>query len=194
MGIAGTDARVGTAQIEGLLQDAHRTFSDVLAVCSAFVEMDEDWGDRSCAYFFAKPADAHVVTVGVLLGGQGGNYDRREKYQDYAREKAQRLERMMDAEELVERHLTSWESRAPERDKWGGAIVVPIDGIEYLFSLSGLPEQGDEAFCLVLAERFRPGDEAVAARCAEIAERTGNPYYADLRQALIGDECCRFKD
>lgn len=185
MGLAGTDAR-GESTLVDL---AERTFSDAIAVgANAFTDIDPDWADRSCAHFCVKPAGVEMLrpSVSVLLGGPGGNYDRREKYHTYAREKATRLERMMDSEELVDRHLTSWESRAPRLERWGGAVVVPIGGIEYIFSLSGLPEQGDEAFCLVLAERWQPSAE-LSQRIGAILERTENPYYPALRQALVGE-------
>lgn len=159
---------------------AEAVFQDVIrAGKELFAGDDPDWADRSCSILAIGPADV-MPTVKFLLGGPGGNFDRQLKYQKYSGEKYRRLCRYVD-----EGHLTSYESRDPSQDKWGGAIVVPIGGIETIFSTSGLPEAGDEAYDLILNEVLFPTDYQVARRCSDIVDRTLNPYYEKLRAAVI---------
>lgn len=65
-----------------------------------------------------------------------------EKRVEFAIEKGKRLYGLTD--------FTSYESRRPEMDRWGGAVR----GRELIFSFSGLPELWDEAAMLVLAIRL----------------------------------------
>lgn len=171
---------------------ADRVFQDVLKAAGrlGLENEDGDWLGRSCAYWHLALVDTDV-SFGALLGGEGPNYDRREKYALFAQEKAFRLELMIDDEGAdAPRHLTSWESRKPEEDQWGGAVVLTIGGTEYIFSMSGIPEEGDEAFNLILAEAYRPTDRLLADRTMKILERTKNPYYERLRSEVFGSNRC----
>ncbi len=170
---------------------ANKVFKEVIGAAGYLMLgiEDESWLNRSCAYWCLKAADGEN-TLGMLLGGLGGNYDRREAYALKAEEKISRLELMLDDETAEVRHLTSWESRNHEEGKYGGAVVLPIGGTEYIFSLSALPEAGDEAFNLILAEAYRPNDHALAARTMEILNRTQNPYYDRLRSQVFGLNRC----
>lgn len=47
-------------------------------------------------------------------------------------------------------HVSSWQSRNPDENKWGGAVVVDIDGTEWGVSVSGLKEWEDETMSLII--------------------------------------------
>lgn len=94
------------------------------------------------------------------------------KYCTFSQEKDIRLRR-----ELNNGHMSSWESRDPENDKWGGAIYA----YKYIYSFSGLPELADEAVMLITAilEKDLPKEMA-----DNIAERSKNPIYHELLTAM----------
>jgi hypothetical protein len=74
------------------------------------------------------------------------------KYFNLSQEKGLRL--------LGYQHISSWQSRDYDNGKYGGAITAPPDslgtpqGKEFVVSISGLPEYGDEAVSLVTALAF----------------------------------------
>lgn len=61
---------------------------------------------------------------------------------------------------LGHEHISSWQSRDYDNGRYGGAITAPPDslgtpqGKEFVISISGLPEHGDEAVSLVTALAF----------------------------------------
>ncbi len=81
--------------------------------------------------------DVHCTT---LIGTP--TKDKALKYWEFAQEKADRLANHFD-----EGHLSSYQSRAPEKMRWGGAIRSPGD---WVLSFSGFPELMDEAFMLAV--------------------------------------------
>lgn len=80
----------------------------------------------------------------LLLHAQVGNClpDKHAKYCEISLEKAMRIYRNQDA--------SSWMSRDPDNDKWGGAIVAG----RFILSFSGLPELADEALMLALGREM----------------------------------------
>ncbi len=78
--------------------------------------------------------------------------EKAKKYLLLSQEKALRL--------LGHEHISSWQSRDYDNDKYGGAITAPPDslgipqGKKFVVSISGLPEFGDEAVSLVTASLF----------------------------------------
>ena len=79
----------------------------------------------------------------MLLPIGGVLEEKAEKYCAFAMEKVARLARHPD-------HRTSYESRDPEENKWGGAVRIG----DYIFSMSGLPELADEAVMLTTASLY----------------------------------------
>ena len=69
-------------------------------------------------------------------------------------------------------HVSSSQTRVPEKDMYGGAIRVAQQGC-LIFSMSGLPEHGDEAVMLYAAVKLhwieRPTLEQIVAI-------SGNPF------------------
>lgn len=154
-----------------LVEKTEEMFRKVTAAGEKLFGNDEGWKDRSCGFFVLKHIGGSVH-IATLIGGKGGNYANREKYERYAYEKVERLEA-----NLVNKHYSSWESRDESLDQWGGAIRVPMQGMWFILSFSGLPEVGDEAFMVLLAELFESFDSTLAAHCMEILRRNGNDVY-----------------
>ncbi len=106
--------------------------------------------------------------VGIVEG------DKMEKYQQFSQEKVERLQ---------ERNWenSSWESRCPEENKWGGAARVYYCADAYqrwiVFSFSGLPELADEALMLAVAVRLGIMDEKDARYIAGISS---NPLFEEM--------------
>jgi hypothetical protein len=76
-------------------------------------------------------------------------------------------------------HVSSWQSRDPDRDLWGGAVAMSDDDI---FSLSGLPELADEG--TVLAGGHAHYGDILLPRLDDVARISSNPYWSVLR--LLG--------
>ncbi len=88
----------------------------------------------------------------ILLVAELGNYEGERAF-DLCQEKVRRLR---DNPE----HISSWQSRDPEKGKYGGAITAVNDSVamakgEYFGSISGLVEKGDEAAILMYWLYFR---------------------------------------
>lgn len=146
-----------------------------------------EFGDRSCFDIHAFPigwADGNeAYTVSLLLGGEGGNYNKSDRYRRLSVEKLRRLNR--NVEELDLPHLTSFESMDEKLERYQGAVIVLLGGTEWGLSASGLLPPCDESAVLILAELCDPGSRDLANRCAEIVERTKNEYYQRYRDAFF---------
>lgn len=59
-------------------------------------------------------------------------------------------------------HDSSWQSRNPDADQWGGAVVAS----SWIFSFSGFPEAFDEAVMLLLAQKLKHIDAPTARHIA----------------------------
>ncbi len=84
------------------------------------------------------------------------------RYQNNAREKALRLM----WKHKTDGHLTSRQSANEDAGEYGGAIIIPNinhpafgDELTFLLSFSGFPQDYDEMFCFLLAERLRLTNE-----------------------------------
>ncbi len=186
MCMTGIPQPAGIFDEKALIEMALELFPKVLRLGGSMFGDDEPgWLNRSCAVLQVMPAmfgmDRELMFV-KFLGGEGPNYEKRMKYLELVGEKALRLESGLDRS-----YVASWETRDPEKDRYGGAVVLPLLGTETILSLSGLPEYADEAFCLLLGRRYDRG-AAVRERCAQIVARTGNPFYAGLAREILGAE------
>ena len=96
------------------------------------------------------------------------------QYEMLAKEKAWRLAGHPE-------HGTSYQSRDPARDLWGGAVRAG----SHILAFSGLPEHLDEALMLVVARAYLGWMDAdVVHRCATMAELSGNELYGRLHVDL----------
>lgn len=137
-----------------------------------FEKQDEKWQERTGAWFCVADARTGVPLFDPSLIGQVP-LEKAEKYFRFCVEKAIRLANHPE-------HESSWESRNPDAGEWGGAVRVG----DYIFSISGYPEMGDEALMLILAEVHSREDQAVIETVTRIASRSNNPYWQRLRGFL----------
>ncbi len=92
-----------------------------------------------------------------------------ERYRQLSVEKALRL---LETNDKLG-HLTSWQSRDEQADKWGGAIIVG----DYIFSFSGFaPDLVDEAVMILAARTLSFLNEGEAESLAN----TNNNDWAQL--------------
>lgn len=89
-----------------------------------------DWRGRRGGCFCLMDRKTGQVLLLAFVGVPPR--EKMDKYQKFALEKAKRLFRYPE-------HTTSWESRNPKKNQWGGAVA----GEEFIYSFSGLPEDGD---------------------------------------------------
>ena len=85
--------------------------------------------------------------------------EKAERYKSLSQEKAQRL-----FLNIKGGHITSYESRSPQGDKWGGAIATE----KLIISFSGFPEDGDTFICLTTAHETMKLKEEYKKRIIEI--------------------------
>lgn len=147
------------SMLEALLKEALFLFKD-----------HPDWQGSTGGYFCLATAITGEPIYEPVMIGEVSDQGKAEKYKSFCQEKAKRL-----ASNPM--HDSSWQSRVPQRDMWGGAVVFG----EYIYSLSGLPELGDEALMLILAEIENCSNEDVIRKAGEIAARSGNQYWKHLR-------------
>ena len=125
---------------------------------------------RSAATFYLLTPDRcgnDPFAVQVWMGDfQGLPLDRSTRYVRTSLEKAHRLQ--VSGPEIQ----SSWETRDPESDKWGGGIKVN----DHILSLSGLPELWDEIFVVCVA--LKSGIAGVKP-CLEIMEKSGSRVLFD---------------
>lgn len=106
----------------------------------------------------------NTVRTPILIAELGmPDREKRQKYFSYCQEKAARLAAHPG-------HLTSWESRDPDAEQWGGAIR----GRKYIFSFSGFPEMLDEIFSIAVAHELELLEDNTAQGIAGI---TQNQYF-----------------
>ena len=130
-----------------------------------------DWQGRTGGYFCLANAETGLPLLVLPLGQVP--LEKAEKYLRLCQEKAKRL-----AEHLE--HLSSWESRNPDKEQWGGAVRVG----NLIFSFSGLPEMGDEAVMLAVAGSHYVGTKDVSETLSTIASRSQNELWDQLQKFL----------
>lgn len=119
---------------------------------------------------FYKP-EARFLTVSQL--GDFSEPDFARRCYGYCQEKALRLAAHIG-------HISSWQSRSEEAEKYGGAITAPTYslslpvGKDLILSVSGLPEYGNEALVLTLGVNYHwlnigDVDEIIAISQNELA-------------------------
>lgn len=94
------------------------------------------------------------------------------KYTNISLEKAGRLDYY--AHDHHHCHISSWQSRNPDEEHWGGAVITR-DKL-WTLSFSGLPELADEAFCLMLVYIF---GLMTLHRIRKIAAISGSTLYLE---------------
>lgn len=151
--------------LEGLLREALFLFKDY-----------PEWQGKTGAYFcFTDGMTGDPFFDPVSIGEVPR--EKAEIYLAFCQEKARRLASHPS-------HLASWESRNPDAGQWGGAVRAG----DIILSISGLPEMGDEALMLIMAEIyaviFMGGNSVMRAAASTVVSRSSNPYWEPLLQFL----------
>jgi len=107
--------------------------------------------------------------------------EKEDKYRNLAQEKAHRLFSDWLRDPLT---ISSWQTREPKLDRWGGAVSFPIIGERSpscdIISFSGLIEPADEALGLMLGYQFNLAtDPSFAERVISIS---ANKVYREMMQ------------
>lgn len=105
--------------------------------------------------------------------------DKRERYFKNSQEKANRLFSQINASSFLNGHTSSYQSRNPDEQKYGGAIHLNGHSTSIILSFSGMPELIDEAMMLVLANKLVKDIELRNVRKIEACGR--NPYWEHLQ-------------
>lgn len=114
-----------------------------------------------------EPGFSLCARVGIFI-------DDHEQYLVFSQEKAERLHGHWH------QHLSSWQSRDPDKGCWGGAICAD----EMIFSFSGLPEKVDEA--VVTAAAYWLGEITEYSHALQIADISRNPFTEELIARMEG--------
>jgi hypothetical protein len=104
----------------------------------------------------------------LILHAQVGDCpdEKANKYRELSLEKAQRV--------YDYRTISSWITRDPQEDKYGGGIAAG----KYIIAFSGLPEEADEALVVALAEQLELLTSADAKNIIAVSK---NSYIEKLR-------------
>lgn len=92
----------------------------------------------SGGYFCLKVIGAEGFLIEPMLVGEIED-EKGKRSLAFCQEKAHQLEK-----HVPEGHVLSRQSRNPENNEWGGAILIENGHTKYIFSFSGLPEDLDE--------------------------------------------------
>jgi hypothetical protein len=101
--------------------------------------------ERTGAYLCVIDRETHQLILHALIGD--GPPDKVSKWREFSAEKCVRLLGHPE-------HETSFDSRSPDDNRWGGAVL----GTDYAFGLSGLKELDDEAAMFHLAVMLNQRD------------------------------------
>lgn len=114
---------------------------------NALLEMDENPEPlRQGGYFTLRDGTTNDILFAIKVGSVPP--EKRMKYYHLSLEKGDRL---FKTQRRHERHVTSSESRNPEKNQYGGAIITVERKPPYILSFSGLTEDADEALMASVA-------------------------------------------
>jgi hypothetical protein len=155
-------------ELAWVLETVKRTFEEGLFL----FQEDAAWKDRTGGYFCL----ADLRGMPLLIAPIGTmSREKAEKYLQLCQEKARRLSASRG-------HISSWESRVPDEEKYGGAITIA----DVILSFSGLPEKGDEAVMMVAGALFAQrksegaGTERIDGVCRAVRMKSQNGYIEPL--------------
>jgi hypothetical protein len=147
---------------------------------ASFISLpDNPRPENKGAYLVLRQRASGLVLLANLIGDFSYS-ERAIKCYGFAHEKGERLGNRPE-------DLSSWQSRNPDEEKWGGAVVAG----NFLLSLSGLPELGDEAVMLVTAFLVGWSDET---EIRQIATISSNPFLDPLFKKSTERWASRFAD
>lgn len=122
---------------------------------------------RTGGYMTVLSLTDRPPTTALLVAeiGELTDPEKIKKYHDFSREKADRLRL-----NIAMGHSSSWQSRNPDENHWGGAIRAG----GAILSFSGLPELADEALTLEVARRLGMLSHEL---CLQIAQTSNNEIF-----------------
>ena len=144
---------------------AIQVFSRIFEHALVLFGSEPEWAGRTGVYFCIADERGEPAVIARV-----GEPTKPEKYLAFCQEKAKRLAAHPE-------HVSSYQSRNPAQDHWGGAIRANY----WLMAPSGAPELGDEALVMGTAWVLRLADEDTLAA---IAKYSNNPYWQRLRDSL----------
>lgn len=146
-------------------EDSKRLFEVHRAVHQTIQTIAHRFGDGRRGGALVIADESGDIMFNLLAGSPDPN--RWGTYQGFAVEKVGRLARRRE-------HLTSWESRDPDTNRYGGAIriIAPDGSYHYLIGFSGLPEDKDTPYALLVAVRANLISAEEARRIASRARVT----------------------
>ena len=191
--MATKNAELSMHEINRLVRCAQEVFRDMVAFGSRRFpdDLEAGWSGRSCAVFgiFRIASDelhkGLVKESQALLGGKGGNYAQRVRYLKQMCEKARRTAGARACGETG--RVSSYETRDPENDRWGGAVIMTFPRVRsvYIVSTSGLPEKADEALGLLTVIRSGLGGPSLLDYCRIVAQKSDSDYWDVMYDQLI---------
>lgn len=150
--------------MEGIPKDELNEIGVVVSrVIDLACQLPEAAGRHGGYFCLASNDHKGVPKLLMLVGSVPEN--KAEIYCRFAMEKASRLNGTID--------FTSHESRNPEKNQYGGAIMITPD----IFSFSGLPERLDEAAMIVVASLVLRLDTGQIRHRAGMLDGDPNPFY-----------------
>lgn len=150
-------------------EEIGKVLNTVAYILDLFLKLPDDMTKgRKGGYFSVFDGIYNPPLAIVRIGEPDINFA--EDYFKFSPEKAIRLKNLTE-------HLSSWQSRNPNRKEWGGAIKSP----DFILSFSGLPELADEAVVLLIAYGF---GWINYNQLWEIVRISDNPYVEPLYRKL----------
>lgn len=123
-----------------VISTAQQVFVEAQELIKEKSESGDDWRTTAILTFTDKTLKKQPPALVLMLGESIDDIDKLKSWEKNSKEKAARLCEHED-------HVSSWESRDFDNKKYGGAVKSNVGDI---VSMSGLPEYGDEACCLVI--------------------------------------------
>lgn len=152
------DARL---HLEAVLAEVEQTFSEAMVLI-------QDPSRTGAALTIINMDTAKPLNFTAFVGTPPA--EKAQKYYNFSIEKARRLlGRPSD--------LSSYQTRDPDNDRWGGAIRSEPN----IISISGFPELWDEAIGLAMAVQ---SCSLNASKAREIAAISNNPHFDQLLNRL----------
>ncbi|HEY0908303.1 MAG TPA: hypothetical protein VGE35_03060 [Candidatus Paceibacterota bacterium] len=131
-------------------------------------------GRYPAGYFTVRSRRDNTLALLMPFGDGVAEHTNPEKYvgwRDKALEKGDRLFNNPG-------HVSSWQSRDPEKKKYGGAIAVG----DYILTFSGLPEALDEALCALVALDMGIADAQTVQKIFEVSGNAeGQRFLAQIK-------------
>lgn len=120
-----------------------------------------------------------ITAMQSVLVGTVTNSEKLEKYERFSREKLYRLQADWLRDPNI---LSSWWTRDPEINRYGGAVALPYGAGHLIISFSGLLEHVDEAVSLMIGHKEGIAREDYVQKIIEMSQ---NSVFSEMLQAYL---------